>query len=141
MPGANFERSLENTQGSILGREVFLQEVQVPMLPSNQPAWPFPERPKPPCSMRELIALGLFHLPNATGSCQQVIEYITAHFPYYRQNDKWHHSLQTYMADKRFFDKAPKRFAYNEYLMKSEFRKTVNLELIMQKVRNHMDNI
>lgn len=119
----------------------FLQELQSNMYGEQQFPWPFPERPKPPCSMRELIAIALHELPNTTGSCQQVCEYIAGHFPYYRQNSKWRHSLQTYMTDKRYFMKAPKRFSYNEYTMTEDFKKTFNLQTVLDKVVYHMDSI
>lgn len=120
------------------GQDQSLQDI-IPRLSGGAQNWPFPERPKPPVSMRELSALALYHLPGQQGGCQQVCEYLAANFPFYRQNKRWHHTVQNNMANSRYFTKQPKRFNFSEYKISQEYSSTLNVHALFNSLRQHMD--
>lgn len=109
--------------------------------PADQGFWPFPQRPKPPCSLRELAAIALETMPEKVGSSQAICDYIAKHFPFYRQNTQWHNTLKVRMGDKKYFIRQPKRFAYYEYSATSGFLASVDVENLKQRLLagHHME--
>lgn len=110
---------------------------QLPSSEGSIPAWPFPQRPKPPCSIRELIALSLHNLPENIGSCQQICDFVRNHFPYYRGNTQWHHTVKCRITEKKYFIKQDKRCNYKEYKVSPEFLAELDMTELQTRLRNH----
>lgn len=103
--------------------------------------WPFPERPKPPCSMYNLVMLALHELPGKKAGAPAVINYIGQKFPYYRQSSTWHNTVGKNLSSHPCFLKLPKQgdLSYHEYRLDTETEKAFNFEALKEKLKNHMD--
>lgn len=135
---------LQRSGGNELEEDPYLRDLgmlSAVTMPASGPQqfWPFPERPKPPCSMKELAVIALNSKSDKMGSPQEVCDFISRHFPYYRQNNRWNHSLKCTMGDKRFFIKQPKRHHYSEYTINPDYYATVDFENIKAKLKRHVD--
>ena len=106
-----------------------------------QGSWPFPERPKPPSTIRELAAIALDSMPDKKGSVKQICDYIAKNFPYYRQNSLWQNTIKSRIGDKRYFIRLPKQFAYTEYSVTESFMNSLDIETLKSKLQQqgHMD--
>jgi hypothetical protein len=90
--------------------------------------WPFPERPKPPCSLTDLIALAIQNMPGKTASVNQVTDFIARWFPYYQQDKKWHSTAKRVLYGGNPFIKLPRKFdqSVSEYALSSDFENSFN---------------
>lgn len=105
----------------------------------DQGFWPFPERPKPPSSLREMAVMAMETMPDKMGSLQAVCEYISKCFPFYRQNTQWHNTLRCRMTDKKYFLRQPKHSRFTEYIVNPTYRATVDVESLKSKLQHHAD--
>lgn len=119
--------------------DMFSAASVLPGSTTPQEYWPFPQRPKPPSSVKELAVIALEYKSDKIGSTQDVCNFISRHFPYYRQNNRWHHTVKCNMADKRYFIKQPKRYNYGEYIANPVFKATINVESLKAKLKHHVD--
>lgn len=111
------------------------------LLTGQQEFWPFPQRPKPPCSLKELIVLALHKMEDGVGSCQQVCCFIAEHFPYYRQNQRWHHTVKCNLGDKRHFIKLSKRIGcdHSQYTVNPNYGGIVDIMALKTRLTHHVD--
>ena len=113
-----------------------------PVVSQPEGNWPFPERPKPPCSLIHLMMLAIHELPMKRAGQSEVIEDIARRFPYYRQNTKWYNSVGCYLSHKKCFVKLPKRpeVSHAEYTLDPSEEERFNFEELKIKMWQHMDH-
>lgn len=126
------------------GRPVDMAATPVasPMVIQNRGNWPFPERPKPPCSLLHLIMLAIHERPSKRAGLPDILEEIARRFPYYRQNTKWHKSVKCYLYHRKCFVKLPKRkeVSHAEYTLEPGEEEGFDFEELKWKVFQHMDH-
>ena len=107
----------------------------------GQDYWPWPQRPRPPSSMRDLAALALVSLPGQKGDLNELIAFVTRCFPYYRKDNKWHRSLANALYDNNNFVKLQREgMATNyKYTFSDKFRAVFDARSVKEKLKAHMD--
>lgn len=103
--------------------------------------WPYPERPRPPCAMREIIGLVLYSMPHHQADKQQIAELIPQYLPYFRKDNKWYKSLHNSLYDNNYFMKAQKSImdSCNKYTFTEKYRATFDISAIKRRLYDHID--
>ena len=87
------------------------QELGQPHASNQTVEWPFPERPKPPCSLTDIIAMAILSSTNRQANFAEINGFIKRWFPYYRQSKeqekRWHGTVDRRLRNKEFI-KLPK---------------------------------
>lgn len=112
--------------------------------PANQNSpdyWPWPERPKPPCSMREMAGLALSCIPGQQADINEVTVFVTKCFPYYRKDKKWHRSLANALYDNNYFIKLQRGGAASnyKYTFTDKYRAEFDVQSFKFRMKTHMD--
>lgn len=109
---------------------------------SSSNAWPFKERPRPPCSLREIIAMVLHYVPNMMATAADIAEIIPQAVPFYAKNNKWVRNVSNNLSDTSYFvkmNRQPGQTAHH-YTLTDTYKSDFDVETFKRRNWTHLNH-